>query len=141
MMLHSAAAAARLTRRLHRQTPVACATRKPTQDFCLGLHGAESGAWRPRLGLPAVEVGGVPRSWRLSPFSLCSVFSTMVCVAMPAWSVPGTHRTLRPLMRCQRARVSCTAISPHVHTVSLDTPCMTRLALLPRERKCLEPLP
>jgi hypothetical protein len=49
----------------------------------------------------------VPSWWRDTPFSLCSVFSTMVWVAMPAWSVPGTHTVLKPLIRRQRTMVSC----------------------------------
>ena len=39
-----------------------------------------------------------PRSWRLTPLS-CSWRSTTICVAMPAWSVPGTHSVLKPRMR------------------------------------------
>ena len=39
-----------------------------------------------------------PRSWRLTPWS-CNWRSTTICVAMPAWSVPGTHRVLQPFMR------------------------------------------
>ena len=39
-----------------------------------------------------------PRSWRLMPAS-CSWRSTTICVAMPAWSVPGTHSVLKPRMR------------------------------------------
>ena len=39
-----------------------------------------------------------PRSWRLMPFS-CSCRSTTICVAMPAWSVPGTHSVFSPFMR------------------------------------------
>ena len=39
-----------------------------------------------------------PRSWRLR-FSLASCRSTTFWVAMPAWSVPGTHRVLSPRMR------------------------------------------
>jgi hypothetical protein len=39
-----------------------------------------------------------PRSWRLLP-SPCSLRSTTICVAMPAWSVPGTHSVLWPRMR------------------------------------------
>ena len=29
----------------------------------------------------------------------CSWRSTTICVAMPAWSVPGTHSVLKPRMR------------------------------------------
>jgi len=39
-----------------------------------------------------------PRSKRVLP-SLASSFSTTFCVAMPAWSVPGTHSVLKPRMR------------------------------------------
>ena len=39
-----------------------------------------------------------PRSWRLMPFSW-SWRSTTICVAMPAWSVPGTHSVFSPCMR------------------------------------------
>ncbi len=39
-----------------------------------------------------------PRSWRLAPCSW-SWRSTTICVAMPAWSVPGTHSVLWPRMR------------------------------------------
>ena len=43
--------------------------------------------------------GGVaPMSWRLMPCS-CSWRSTTICVAMPAWSVPGTQAVLKPDMR------------------------------------------
>jgi hypothetical protein len=67
-----------------------------------GRHAARGPLAAPRQG-----GGAAPRSWRLTPRSRCRRFSTTVCVAMPAWSVPGTHSTLRPLMRCQRASVSC----------------------------------
>jgi len=42
--------------------------------------------------------GVAPRSWRERPCS-CSWRSTTICVAMPAWSVPGTHTVLQPRMR------------------------------------------
>ena len=32
--------------------------------------------------------------------------STTIWVAMPAWSVPGSHSALNPPMRCQRMRMS-----------------------------------
>ena len=35
-----------------------------------------------------------------------SAFSTTICVAMPAWSVPGSQRTSLPSMRALRARMS-----------------------------------
>ena len=38
------------------------------------------------------------RSVRLMPCAL-SCRSTSICVAMPAWSVPGCHSTARPSMR------------------------------------------
>ena len=51
-----------------------------------------------------------PRSCRV----LCSCWwilrSTTACVAMPAWSVPGTHRVFRPCMRRQRIRISCSVL-------------------------------
>ena len=39
-----------------------------------------------------------PRSWRLT-FCASNWRSTTICVAMPAWSVPGTHSVLSPRMR------------------------------------------
>ena len=39
-----------------------------------------------------------PSSWRSMPAS-CNCRSTTICVAMPAWSVPGTHSVLKPRMR------------------------------------------
>ena len=38
--------------------------------------------------------------------SLASWRSTIICVAMPAWSVPGSHSVAKPRMRCQRAMMS-----------------------------------
>ena len=46
-----------------------------------------------------------PIASRLLP-SLASSFSTWICVAMPAWSVPKIHLVLRPCMRARRIRVS-----------------------------------
>ncbi|KAF1042243.1 MAG: hypothetical protein GAK34_02828 [Delftia tsuruhatensis] len=44
--------------------------------------------------------GGVaPMSWRLAMPCSCSWRSTTICVAMPAWSVPGTQTVLWPFMR------------------------------------------
>ena len=40
------------------------------------------------------------------PSSASTRFSTTVCVAMPAWSVPGSQTALSPAMRCQRIRMS-----------------------------------
>ncbi len=48
-----------------------------------------------------------PRSWRERPASW-SWRSTTIWVAMPAWSVPGTHSVLKPRMRCQRVSTSST---------------------------------
>ena len=48
-----------------------------------------------------------PSSRRSVPCSASSR-STTICVAMPAWSVPGCHSTSRPCMRRQRISVSCT---------------------------------
>jgi hypothetical protein len=50
-----------------------------------------------------------PRSKRVFP-SLASAFSTTFCVAMPAWSVPGTQSASSPLMRRQRITTSCTVL-------------------------------
>ena len=36
--------------------------------------------------------------------------STTICVAMPAWSVPGCHSTSRPRMRSKRQRMSCSVL-------------------------------
>ncbi len=44
------------------------------------------------------SAGVGPMSWRLMP-SACSWRSTTICVAMPAWSVPGTQTVLAPDMR------------------------------------------
>ena len=53
-----------------------------------------------------------PSSCRVSPSSASSR-STMSWVAMPAWSVPGSQRALRPRIRCQRVKrswsVDCSA--------------------------------
>ena len=46
-----------------------------------------------------------PSLWR-EVFSSASWRSTIIWVAMPAWSVPGTQRVRSPRMRCQRARMS-----------------------------------
>ena len=50
-----------------------------------------------------------PRSWRVRRSSFLSIFSTTDCVAMPAWSVPGTYSVVSPRMRCQRVSVSSIA--------------------------------
>ena len=50
-----------------------------------------------------------PRSKRVWP-SLAINFSTTFCVAMPAWSVPGTHSASSPAMRRQRMMTSWTAL-------------------------------
>ena len=46
-----------------------------------------------------------PRSCRDVPSAL-SWFSTTICVAMPAWSVPSCHSVLSPRIRCQRISTS-----------------------------------
>ncbi len=47
-----------------------------------------------------------PRSWRDLP-SFCRISrSTTICVAMPAWSMPGIQQTLKPLMRLKRTTAS-----------------------------------
>lgn len=50
-----------------------------------------------------------PRSCRLTPRSFARRFSTTACVAIPAWSVPGTHSVGLPIMRFQRVMQSSTA--------------------------------
>ena len=50
-----------------------------------------------------------PRSCRDTPRSRARVFSTTVCVAIPAWSVPGTQSVGRPRMRCHRTTASSMA--------------------------------
>mmetsp|Transcript_5126 Transcript_5126/g.18346 ORF Transcript_5126/g.18346 Transcript_5126/m.18346 type:complete len:327 (+) Transcript_5126:2424-3404(+) len=47
-----------------------------------------------------------PSSCRVIPSSLASFFSTTVCVAIPAWSVPGTHSASYPDIRRHRTIVS-----------------------------------
>ena len=47
-----------------------------------------------------------PRSWRDFFSVFCSSRSTTICVAMPAWSMPGIHSALKPLMRFQRMSAS-----------------------------------
>ena len=49
------------------------------------------------------------KSVRFLPCS-ASRRSTTVCVAIPAWSVPGIHKTSRPRMRACRANVSCNVL-------------------------------
>ena len=44
------------------------------------------------------SAGVGPMSWRLMPWP-CSWRSTTICVAMPAWSVPGIQAVLKPRMR------------------------------------------
>jgi hypothetical protein len=46
-----------------------------------------------------------PTSWREKP-CFASFCSTLFCVAMPAWSVPSTHRVGRPVMRLRRMTTS-----------------------------------
>ena len=50
-----------------------------------------------------------PRSWRDRP-SAPMRRSTSIWVAMPAWSVPGCQRVLRPCMRRKRIRASMMAL-------------------------------
>src|ERR1039457_4554204 len=55
-----------------------------------------------------------PRSRRLIPSS-ASLRSTTICVAIPAWSVPGSHNVLSPRMRCHRVVTSisvCSSMCP-----------------------------
>src|SRR5438045_6961265 len=37
--------------------------------------------------------------------------STTICVAIPAWSVPGSQSVLNPLMRFQRTMMSCSVMT------------------------------
>jgi hypothetical protein len=46
-----------------------------------------------------------PIAWRVVP-SRASCRSTTVCVAMPAWSMPGCQSTLNPRILRQRTRTS-----------------------------------
>ena len=64
-------------------------------------------AWCDAVSSGLADTSGSPSWCRVTPRSRCSFFSTTVCVAMPAWSVPGTQRVLKPLMRRQRTIVSC----------------------------------
>ncbi len=48
-------------------------------------------------------------SWRLLPSS-ASCLSTTFCVAIPAWSVPGSHSASRPRIRSNRIRTSCSVL-------------------------------
>jgi len=53
-----------------------------------------------------------PRSKRVFP-SFAMRRSTTFCVAMPAWSVPGSHNASRPRIRSNRISTSCvTLFSP-----------------------------
>ena len=36
--------------------------------------------------------------------------STTICVAMPAWSVPGSHRAALPRIRSNRISTSCSVL-------------------------------
>jgi hypothetical protein len=47
---------------------------------------------------------------RLRPSSLAISFSTAFWVAMPAWSVPGSHRLSSPDIRRHRTTTSCTVL-------------------------------
>ena len=49
------------------------------------------------------------RSRRWICFSI-SWRSTTICVAMPAWSMPGCHSTFLPRMRSKRTRMSCSVL-------------------------------
>ena len=48
-----------------------------------------------------------PYSCRPFPSSSSSRFSTRVWVAIPAWSVPGSHSVSNPIIRCARTSTSC----------------------------------
>ena len=50
-----------------------------------------------------------PRSNRVFP-SEASTRSTTFCVAMPAWSVPGSQSTSRPRIRSNRMTASCSVL-------------------------------
>src|SRR5215469_14044810 len=47
-----------------------------------------------------------PRSYLVLRSSFLSAFSTCTCVAIPAWSVPGSQSTSLPSMRALRLRMS-----------------------------------
>src|SRR5579862_5687122 len=47
-----------------------------------------------------------PRSYLVLRSSFLRAFSTCTCVAMPAWSVPGSQSTSLPSMRALRLRMS-----------------------------------
>ncbi len=51
-----------------------------------------------------------PRSRREGSWRSISCRSTTICVAMPAWSVPGCQSTSRPRMRSNRASTSCSVL-------------------------------
>jgi hypothetical protein len=51
-----------------------------------------------------------PRSWRVSP-SFASSFSMTFCVAIPAWSSPGSQSVGSPCIRCHRTSASVIASS------------------------------
>ena len=42
--------------------------------------------------------------------SFASSRSTTICVAIPAWSVPGCQSVSKPRIRCQRVRMSCNVL-------------------------------
>ena len=50
------------------------------------------------------------KSVRFCPWAL-SCRSTTICVAMPAWSVPTTHKASLPCKRAWRMRMSCRVLS------------------------------
>jgi hypothetical protein len=51
-----------------------------------------------------------PRSNRVLPSSRAISRSTTFCVAMPAWSVPGSHNVSRPRIRSNRTSASWTVL-------------------------------
>ena len=55
-----------------------------------------------------------PSSWRVTPRSRASFFSTTVCVAIPAWSVPAA--------RAQRRSADAHALQAGVHTTHTRHP-------------------
>jgi len=61
-----------------------------------------------RVSLTSLTKASRPRSWRVTLRSFIKRRSTTACVAMPAWSVPGSHKVGLPSMRLNRVMQSCT---------------------------------
>jgi hypothetical protein len=65
-------------------------------DSAFHFHTRSRNAVRPRSSLVLPSFA----SWR----------STTYCVAIPAWSVPGTHNALKPSIRFMRIMTSCSVL-------------------------------